>query len=298
MLYIDQPVSTGFSYSGELVNSTYDLLFAGGNSISDTGIVPFVDYSGSVPEVNATFLHGTFGSQSLGQTADTSVIAARTLWHFNQIWFSHFPHKSGNDKVSFWGNSYGGFWVPTSASYTVSQNAKIRNGTINGTIIEVDTIGYTNGCTDMLYQASTYPDMAYNNTYDLQIIPEDVYVEAKNNFTKAGGCRDQILDCRALGDLYDPSQLGINDTVNEICLAATLYCFDYVVGAFDAYSNRSDFDFAHEKPDPFPSYYTAGFFNQHWVQRELGVPVNFTADSLAVNNVGEKALCTNFGLPS
>ena len=49
--------------------------------------------------------------------------------------------------------------------------------------------------------------MAYNNTYGLQVIPEDVYKDAKNNFTTAGGCRDQILQCRKLGELYDPDNL-------------------------------------------------------------------------------------------
>lgn len=41
---------------------------------------------------------------------------------------------------------------------------------------------------------------------------------------------------------------------------------------------------AHLNPDPFPTYYAIGFFNEAWVQRELGVPLNFTSDSLVVND--------------
>lgn len=36
---------------------------------------------------------------------------------------------------------------------------------------------------------------------------------------------------------------------------------------------------AHLLPDPYPYNYLIGFFNQEWVQQELGVPVNFTWNS-------------------
>ncbi|KYG44274.1 hypothetical protein M433DRAFT_167131 [Acidomyces richmondensis BFW] len=286
MLYVDQPVSTGFSYSNEPINSTLDLLFFGSNDISKTGILPFSEYNGSVPMANETFVYGTLPDQSLSKTANTSLNAARTLWYFSQAWFSEFPHK-GKGNLGFFGNSYGGIWIPISAAYFQKQNAKIKSGEINGKILEIDTIGYTNGCTDLLYQMDAYPDMAgyvFRDTYGLEILPENVYKEAKNNFTKVGGCRDQIIKCRELGALSDPEQLGINETVNKICLEATLYCAEYVIGTFDMFTDRDDFDVAHFKPDPFPPYYTAGFFNQHWVQKDLGVPVNFTADSAAAQN--------------
>ncbi len=37
--------------------------------------------------------------------------------------------------------------------------------------------------------------------------------------------------------------------------------------------------------DPLPHSYTSGFFNQHWVQQELGVPINFTSESNLINNI-------------
>lgn len=287
MLYVDQPVSSGFSYSDEPINSTLDLLFLGSDDISQTGILAFSEYNGSVPMANDTFLYGTWPDQRLSNTANTSLIAARTLWHFGQAWFSEFPHRGGKDSLGFFGNSYGGIWVPISAAYFQKQNNKIKSGEINGKILEIDTIGYTNGCTDLLYQTEAYPEMAgyvFKDTYGLEVLPEDVYKEAKHNFTKAGGCRDQIIQCRELGALSDPEHLGLNETVNTVCLEATLYCAEYVIGAFDEFTDRDDFDVAHLKPDPFPYYYTAGYFNQHWVQKELGVPVNFTADSAAAQN--------------
>lgn len=38
---------------------------------------------------------------------------------------------------------------------------------------------------------------------------------------------------------------------------------------------------AQHLPDPFPQPYLAGYFNQHWVQAALGVPVNLTSSNLA-----------------
>ena len=285
MLYIDQPVSTGFSYDA-LINSTLDLLFLG-EPLSETGITPISEYNGTVPASNTTFLYGILPSQNPNHTANTSALAARTLWHFAQVWFEEFPEYRTYDKrISIWGNSYGGYWTTSTAAYFQKQNVRIANGELKGShILQLDTLGMTNGCVDGLYQSYWYPDMAYNNTYDLQVIPLDVYEEAKTNFTKPGGCRDLILRCRELGAMYDPDQLANNATVNNACLNAEDYCSTYVQGAYDAHSNRSDFDMAHMKPDPYPPYYTAGFFNQHWVQQELGVPLNFTQDSTLDNNV-------------
>ncbi|OAA70447.1 Peptidase S10, serine carboxypeptidase [Cordyceps fumosorosea ARSEF 2679] len=283
MLYIDQPVSSGYSYT-QRIRSTLNMMFLG-NPVTETGITPMEAYGGSVPPGNTTFLHGTFSEQSPDKTINSTLSAAKTLWHFTQIWFPHFPeYKTSDKRVSIWGNSYAGFYVPTTATYTVQQNSKIRQGARNGTIIPIDTVGWTNGCVDMLYQGEWYPEQAYNNTYGLQVITRGAYEEALRNFTKPGGCRDQISECRRLGDLYDPEQLNINANVTDACVGATLYCFGYVLGAYEAASNRSNFDMAHLKPDPFPASYANGFFNQAWVQRELGVAVNYTS-SLLANNV-------------
>lgn len=63
-----------------------------------------------------------------------------------------------------------------------------------------DTIGITNGCFDLLIQAPLYPHFAYNNTYGLQAISAAVAEAASLNFTKPGGCRDLMVQCRSLGE--------------------------------------------------------------------------------------------------
>jgi carboxypeptidase C (cathepsin A) len=277
MLYIDQPVGTGFSYD-TLINSTKDLLSAG------LGVTAFTAYgpdNSSIPSENKTFIYGTFSDQELLRSTNNSMNAARLLWRFAQAWFVDFPgYRTQDKRISFWGNSYGGYWVPFSAGYFQEQNVRIQKGEIEGTVLPIDTIGWTNGCTDMLYQAEWYPDMAYNNTYELQVLSEETYRQAKASWTSPGGCKDQILACRELGDAHDPESIGHNSVVNEACVQATLTCAQsMILGPWTASTNRSAFDISHIEPDPEPPSHLIGFFNRQWVQRELGTPVNFTANS-------------------
>lgn len=129
------------------------------------------------------------------------------------------------------------------------------------------------------------PCRRYNNTYGIQLIAEDVYKAGLQDWTRPKGCRDQIIACRDLGDQYDPDVTAANDTVNAACVAA-FQCSENVIGGFDALTNRSDFDIAHLKPDPTnPFSNLLGFFNQPWVQTELGVPLNFSGEYNALEGI-------------
>lgn len=44
----------------------------------------------------------------------------------------------------------------------------------------------------------------------------------------------------------------------------------------DSFMQRSPFDITHSNLTLFPKPYIQDFFNQRWVQQELGVPLNFT----------------------
>lgn len=280
MLFIDQPVGTGYSYN-EILKSTYDLL---------TGtIVPFSAYGDDVPAQNATLLHGNFPSQDPSRQPNSTEAAARTLWHFSQAWFKDFPEYSTCDKrVSIWGNSHGGYWAPATGAYMAKQNEKIQRGSIDGIVLQIDQVGSTNGAIDLKYQAEWWPQMAYKNTYGLKIINETMYEAALHNYHKPNGCKAKIDHCREVADQYDPEQLAANETVNKACMEATDYCAKQVIGVFELYTQvtpRSAFDIAQNLPDPFPQPYLAGYFNQDWVQRDLGVPVNLThLNSVSGNN--------------
>ncbi|KAI5358161.1 Putative peptidase S10, serine carboxypeptidase, alpha/Beta hydrolase [Septoria linicola] len=282
MLYIDQPVGTGFSYDS-FFNGTRDLLYTGSSDGDFYDITPLDDTS-RLPAENATSRHGTFPVTS--HTANTTAGAARTLWQFAQTWFTEFPgYKTTDIRISLWGHSYAGYFVPYSAAFFQEQNQKIHSGVLDAAILPLGTVGWTNGCTDMLYQTEWFPDMANNNTYDLKILPEEVYAASKEAWNTEGGCRDLILACREAGNAYAAGMHGSNEEVNQICLAASLYCATKIIlEPWSLSTNRSAFDISHFGPDPAPPQYASGYFNQAWVQKELGVPLNFTAISYAVQD--------------
>lgn len=227
VLYIDQPVQAGFSYDS-LVNGTFDL---------ETGAVAPVQASENIPASNATFGFGTFASQNPLTTTNTTVTSVKALWHFAENWLTQFPeYQTENKKISVWGNSYGGYWAPAATAY-FDKNFKDAPKESPLQHFKMDTMGITNGCIDLLYMLPFYPELAYNNTYQVEFIPEAVYQEATQNFTKPGGCRDLIEQCRELGEQGDPDWIGANQTVNEACILATDYCTFYVMGAFNALNN-------------------------------------------------------------
>lgn len=226
MLYIDQPVQVGFSYD-ELVNATFNILEGG-------IITPLDSDSPAMPASNGTFGYGTFPSQNFNSTANNTVQAAKLLWHFAEHWLSSFPgYDTQSNKLSVWGNSYGGYWVPETA-VQFSQN--LQNLSSEHPLacknLTVDAIGITNGCVDFITGAAGYPDFAYNNTYGIRFGNESLYEQAVYNLTKPDGCLALVTACRAAGAEGDPDFTGNNATVNEICTQAFDFCELYVVASF------------------------------------------------------------------
>ncbi|RDW94562.1 hypothetical protein BP5796_00325 [Coleophoma crateriformis] len=276
MLYIDQPVQTGFSYD-TLINGTYDLL---------QSVYTPMDFSDGFPDTNLTYRTGTFPSQNTSSITQGSGRGAHALWHFMQVWTAHFPKKTPkNDKISIWANSWGGFYSTFSFSYFARQNELIRqqerdNGTSSlGHVLDLDVLGITNGCVDPMLEALYYPEAAIHNPYGFKAYSDATYEEVIQNFTKPNGCRDLADQCHEIAAVGDPNYDGNNQTVNEVCSGAFEFCFGYVQGTYVNLANRSSFDMSAPVLDPFPDYKAAEFFNQAWVQSELGVPLNFTAES-------------------
>jgi hypothetical protein len=96
MLYIDQPVGAGYSYS-KLVNVTFD-------QTTSTGIP--TDFSQGIPFTpNITVFPGTLDDPNLLYSANNSNLAAKVMWHFGQAWFGSFPFLPQNKQISLWTNS-------------------------------------------------------------------------------------------------------------------------------------------------------------------------------------------------
>jgi hypothetical protein len=82
VLYIDQPVQAGFSYS-TFMNSTFNFV---NPSPYVSSITPMETYDGDVPAENATFKYGVWADQSPSRTANTTENAMKPLWQFLQGW--------------------------------------------------------------------------------------------------------------------------------------------------------------------------------------------------------------------
>lgn len=273
MLYIDQPVQTGFSYD-IATNGTLDLL--SGN------VIPGSDAQGPF---NRT---GTFSSQRLTSTVNTTANAARHLWNFAQVWlqeFNVYKEQSKNDRVSIWTESYGGRYGPGFAAYFHQQNERIAS--THGTFapINLDTLGVINGCIDLRTQETADPDYAYKgNTFGVTAINESQWNDAINAYEKPHGCREQIDNCLDLAAENDPYMYGNHTLVNEACFDTSTYCQAEVEGAYIFTSKRGFYDIGHCNLDPFPANYFIGYLAKAEVQQALGVPVNFT---LLSNTVGK-----------
>ena len=77
MLYVDQPVMAGFSYS-TIVNGIMDLI--------QNGIVP-VDSPDQFTQTNSTTVPATISLPDPSATLNTTAQVARAMWHFAQVWF-------------------------------------------------------------------------------------------------------------------------------------------------------------------------------------------------------------------
>ena len=290
MLYIDEPVQVGYSYD-TLVNGTLSTANVQGEL--DEPRVALANFSVGIPEQNNTFFVGTFSSQNQTLTANSTSHATIALWHFTQTWFEEFLfYKPRDEKVGIWTESYGGRYGPASASFFENQNTKISNGTLKGPgvhYIHLDTLGIINGHIDALYSAPACLDQAYNNTYGLELINQTVYETGMESWSRPGGCKDQILNCRDLAAKSDPNDYGEDDEVNKVCFKALKSTESAMVLPYFRHAKSGSFDITHPQMDPFPPPYFKGYLNRHWVQQSLGVPVNYSEVSMTVSDAFEKS---------
>lgn len=278
MLYIDQPVQTGFSYD-RLEPGVLDAL---GNVFLDR----------NQGKSKQSFLKqgsrsGTFSSNDPRQTANSTESIVRSTWFYLQTWLQNFEarQQSSNSTINFWTSSYGGHFAPRLIKYAMEQNDRLEDGELDSkkfVKMRIASLGITNACADGPTQLPYYPEMARNNSYNITIINQEDYQTAIKHLSKPDGCIGKIENCRAAAP--SPSlDFGQNETVNAVCHEANSYCGKHVAGLLSS-SGTSFFDIAYRDDflnDPLSETYF-GYLNQRHIQDELGVQLNFSGNSPVV----------------
>ncbi|KAH6847317.1 Alpha/Beta hydrolase protein [Chaetomium sp. MPI-CAGE-AT-0009] len=282
MLYIDQPVQTGFSYD-VLTNVTIQL------NVEDPSqplITPTNFTDGEIPLTNNTFWVGTTGSQKVSQTTNTTERSAHAMWHFLQTWLFEFPHYRPDDgRISLWAESYGGQYGPAFFHFFQEQNERIANGSLShpgAHPLRLDTLGIINGAIDWSILAEAAFDFPYNNVYlHTPLYPPTLHASLLHNWTRPHGWHSQLQTCQhAL--LSSPSGTPPNTTTATHCTNTLLAFEDACFGTYARTAGRGAYDIAHPARDPFPAPHARGFLMRGEVQAALGVPVNYTGVSGAV----------------
>lgn len=142
MLYLSQPIGVGFSYSTEATGW------------SDS-------YSGDIwpPNVTSLPFGGTFGRWPLidASAVDTTDLAAIAAYHTIQGLFCNLPQfdpEIRSRSFNLWTESYGGHYGPVFYDYFYDQNQAIANGSVEGVLLNFDSLGIGNGLIDYLTQGT------------------------------------------------------------------------------------------------------------------------------------------------
>ncbi|KAI1631479.1 carboxypeptidase S1 [Biscogniauxia mediterranea] len=285
LLYVDQPVQTGFSY---------DVVTEGFLDLETGDIIPKgeVDFQPN----NNTFIPGKFSSQNVSNTANTTENAARHFWNFLRVWSRDFEQYDSHDNsINIWTESYGGRYGPSFAAFIHNKNSQILNGSLQDEeILNITSLGIVNGCVDLLIQETSNVEFAYDrNAYGISGLESEEYTTALAAFFQKEGCWDKIRVCSYLGETLDPDMYGDAPEVNQACKEAIDFCQNEVEGPYLFRKKWAFYDIAHCYLDGFPPNHFLEYLANEKVLKELGVPVNYTdisnAVGLAFNLTGDYA---------
>ena len=290
MLYVDQPVQVGLSYTTQQ-NISYGLV---------SGNVTIFNDTSPLPEQNSTLVVGTWSERDTYKGSFGSVQGAYAFWKFAQVFFQEFPDYkcNANKLISISGVSYGGKYAPAIFAFFEEQNERIRNGTwtVPGQtqILPLDTIQIESGCVDLPSSWFSYPEMAVNNTYGIKGVNESTVAQMLDDLNREGGCLDQAYQCGNASLQYDPGNMGANETVNDICHRAGKFCNEKVQGSWDI-SNRSYYDITVTPELSRAPPFSRAFLQRPFVQEALGHRVNWTSGTGVVGQATDRF--GDFGRP-
>lgn len=138
-------------------------------------------------------------------------------------------------------------------------------------------------------QSEAYSLMSWNNTYGINAVNDTTKHRQMWELYRPGGILDQMSECDRLSKaLEEPGQTAVDSSyVESYCQNTSSFSSNILIQPYMASGKHGWFDVTHPAADPFPSNYHLGWLNEHWVQKALGVPVNFTwaSETVAKNFV-------------
>ena len=128
-------------------------------------------------------------------------------------------------------------------------------------------------------------------TYGIQVFNQSYYEALMYNWTKPGGCKEQIKKCQDALQDQEPISLSLlradatKKNLSDFCTPYVDECGEQVPYAYlNSSDGRGWFDIAHPKADPFPLPHMYGYLLEEQTLAALGVPVNWSFHSLPVMN--------------
>lgn len=259
MLFIDQPVTTGLSYSvvSPVVYNT--------NSGS---IVRKLDSDECPDDLEK---HEACATLSLPDETDVPSTTRDTppaVWKLLQGFLGAFPEYS-NRSLHLTTESYGGHYAPAFGTYILEQN---ENKPDDAVTLNLKSVLIGNGWYDPMVQYQAYYNFTVSpgNTYDLSPFNKSISDEMYNNLYGEGKCIDQLKEC-------------YSSKANKICRKADAYCAENVESILDIYANRDEYDIRELMPDPFPYSNYVDYMNTEEVQSAIGAYQNYSESSVIVS---------------
>lgn len=261
MVIIDQPLTTGFSYTEAVPGYKSQR----GNLIQ----LPDNNCPDWVPSPKTC---GTWTIQKDTLTSNSTKSGKDTYWRALQGFIGAFPQYSSNGIHSVT-ESYGGQYGTVYNAYVQKQNALLAEGSLkepNAHHIDLRSVMIGNGWFDPIVQYAAYYNFTVwpGNTYDYRPYSADQEKQLYNAMFGKGNCRDMLLQCKRLG-------------LDEVCRDADNYCASEVEYRIDKY--RDEYDIR-EEAYAFPYWFYPDYLNLKKVQQAIGAFVNYTENSRTITN--------------